>query len=258
MGGYIETPSTVFRAWPGDRVRDRLADNPKKIHPPSSTLSGLVSLMELQLMRFCRRVRGPFKRMQPRLVTIFPRPFIRFEQGGVRMFGSFKFCATFSLLMIALIYPSFVSSEPLIIGSVHREAAAEVQKFLPLANFLGKQLQPEGINEVRTVVAQDISQMGTLLRNGKVDLYIDSPFLSVAASVHSGSKFLLRRWKRGRAEYRSVIFAKKDSNLHRLEDLKGNVLAFEEPFSSSGYLLPKMALAQEGLKLVPVKTRPSR
>lgn len=167
------------------------------------------------------------------------------------MFRSSVFRAIALLLMTALISPSFVSSEPLVIGSVHREAAAEIQKFSPLASYLRKQLQPEGTNEVRIVVAQDVSQMGTLLRNGKVDLYIDSPFTSIAASLYSGSNFLLRRWKRGQAEYRSIIFAKKDSNLQRLDDLKGRVLAFEEPFSSSGYLLPKMALAQQGLKLVP-------
>jgi phosphonate transport system substrate-binding protein len=159
--------------------------------------------------------------------------------------------ATAALLMVGFISPSCVSAETVVIGSVHREAAAEIQKFSPLANYLRKQLQHEGVNEASIVVAQYVYQMGMLLKNGKVDLYIDSPFTSIGASLYSGSKFLLRRWKRGRSEYRSVIFTKKDSNLEGLEDLKGNVLAFEEPFSSSGYLLPKMALAQEGLKLVP-------
>ena len=174
------------------------------------------------------------------------------------MFQSFRFRATVPLLIAGFISPYFALAEPVIIGSVHREAAAEIKRFLPLANYLGRHLQPEGVNEARIVVAKDISQMGQLLREGKVDVYIDSPFPSVAASLLSGSKFLLRRWKKGRAEYRSVIFANKDGNLHRLEDLKGNILAFEEPFSSSGYFIPKMALAQKGLKLVskPDPTKP--
>ena len=167
------------------------------------------------------------------------------------MLQSFRFRATASLLIASFISPHFASAEPVIIGSIHREAAAEIKKFLPLANYVGRHLQPEGINEARIVVVKDVSQMATLLREGKVDVYIDSPLPSVAVSLLSGSKFLLRRWKRGRAEYRSVIFAKTDSNLHRLEDLKGNILAFQDPFSSTGYLMPKMALAQEGFKLVP-------
>jgi phosphonate transport system substrate-binding protein len=166
------------------------------------------------------------------------------------MFQWFRFRATASLLIAGFIFPRFASAEPVTIGSIGRNPAVEIKKFLPLANYLERHLQPEGINEARIVVAKDVSQMATLLKEGKVDLYIDSPFTSLAASLLSGSKFLLRRWKKRRAEYRSVIFAKKGSNLRRLEDLKGNILAFEEPFSSTGYFIPKMALAHEGFKLV--------
>lgn len=167
------------------------------------------------------------------------------------MFHSFRFHPAAILLMANFFSPSFGSAEPLIIGSIHREVAAEIKKFLPLTEHLGKHLQSEGVNEARIVVARDISQMGALLRERKVDVYIDSLFPSVAANLISGGKILLRRWKRGRAEYRSVIYEKKDSNLHRMEDLKGHTIAFEEPFSSSGYFIPKMALEELGLKLIP-------
>jgi phosphonate transport system substrate-binding protein len=167
------------------------------------------------------------------------------------MFHSFRLHVTAILLMASLISPSFGLAEPLVLGSIHHEVAAEIKKFLPLADYLGKHLQSEGVNQAKIVVAKDISQMGTLLRERKVDVYIDSLFPSVGANLISGSKFLLRRWKRGRAEYRSVIYKRKDSNLHRVEDLKGHTLAFEEPFSSSGYFIPKIALLQKGLKLIP-------
>jgi phosphonate transport system substrate-binding protein len=167
------------------------------------------------------------------------------------MFHSVRLQATAVLLMASFICPYFAPAEPLVIGSIHHEVTAEIKKFLPLADYLGKHLQSEGVNEAKIVVAKDISQMGTLLRERKVDIYIDSLFPSVGANLISGSKFLLRRWKRGRAEYRSVIYKRKDSNLHRVQDLKGHTIAFEEPFSSSGYFIPKIALLQEGLKLVP-------
>ena len=173
------------------------------------------------------------------------------------MFQSFRLHATAILLMFSVTKPSFGSPDPLVIGSVHHEVAAEIRKFLPLADYLGKHLQSEGINQGKILVAKDLSQRGTLLRERKVDIYIDSLFPSVGANLISGSKFLLRRWKRGRAEYRSVVYKRKDSNLHRMEDLKGHTLAFEEPFSSSGYFLPKMALLEEGLKLVP-KAEPTK
>jgi phosphonate transport system substrate-binding protein len=173
------------------------------------------------------------------------------------MFQSFRFHATAVLLMAGFISPRFGLAEPLIIGSIHHEVAAEIKKFLPLTDYVGKHLQSEGVNEAKIVVAKDISQMGALLRERKVDIYIDSSIASVGANLISGSKFLLRRWKRGQAEYRSVIYKRKETNLRRVEDLKGHILAFEEPFSSSGYFIPKLALLQEGLKLVP-KPDPTR
>ena len=167
------------------------------------------------------------------------------------MFQSFRLHATAILLIAGFISPSFGLAEPLIIGSIHPEAAAEIKKFLPLAEYLEKHLQDDGIKEAKVVVTKDVFQMGALLKERKVDVYIDSLFPSVAANLLSGSKFLVRRWKRGRPDYRSVIYEKKDGNLHRVENLKGHILAFEEPFSTSGYFIPKIALVQAGLKLVP-------
>ena len=145
-------------------------------------------------------------------------------------------------------YPAL--ARPLIIGSVGDDQASEIKKFLPFARYLAKQLQSAEIDDDKVAVAKDFSQMAAMLRDGKVDLYIDSPFPAVAASRLSGSKFLLRRWKKGVGEYHSVIFVRKDSGINQMEELKGKQIAFESPSSSSGYFLPKLAMTQAGLKLV--------
>jgi len=155
------------------------------------------------------------------------------------------------LVVTALFLPRLTWAIPIQVGSVSIEPAEEIKKFLPLAAYLAKELQPEGFDQGKVVVAKNILEMAGFLREGKVDLYIDSPFPVSAASRLAGSKFLLRRWKKGVAEYHSVIFAKKDGGINRLEDLKGKIVAFEEPFSSSGYFLPKLLLVQKGLKLAP-------
>jgi phosphonate transport system substrate-binding protein len=117
------------------------------------------------------------------------------------------------LLFAALVFlvPQVTWAGPITIGSIQTEPAHEVKRFLPLARYLAKQLQSEGIDQGRVVVAESIPQMATLLREGKADLFIDSPFPSVAISRLSGSKFLLRRWKKGLGEYHTVIFVRKDS-----------------------------------------------
>lgn len=155
--------------------------------------------------------------------------------------------ATFLVVAAALLGPQVAWAEPIRIGSIAREPAEEIKKFLPLASYLAKQLQPDGINQGIVVVARDIPEMAVFVRDGKVDLYIDSPFPSLAVSRLSGSKFLLRRWKKGIGEYHTVIFARKESDIRRLEDLRGRIIALERPFSSSGYFLPKLVLAQAGL-----------
>jgi phosphonate transport system substrate-binding protein len=78
---------------------------------------------------------------------------------------------------------------------------------------------------------------------------MDSFFPSLAVSRLSDSKFLLRRWKMGKSEYRSIIFTRKDSGIARLEDLKGKSIAFEAPFSSTGYFFPKLLLLEKELRL---------
>lgn len=152
-----------------------------------------------------------------------------------------------------LLSPQTALARPINVGSVGDVPTDEIKKFLPLANYLAKQLQAEGVDQGKVVVARSIPEMAAFLREGKADLYIDSPFPVVAASRLSRSKFLLLREKKGLSEYHSVIFVRQDSGIHRLQELNQKIIAFKEPFSSSGYFIPKMAMAQQGLKLVAKK-----
>jgi phosphonate transport system substrate-binding protein len=147
--------------------------------------------------------------------------------------------------------PQVTWAGSLTLGSISLEPAAEVKQFLPLAHYLAQQLQAEGIDHGRVVVADSMRQMAALLQDGKVDVYLDSPFPTLVVSRLSGSRLLLRRWKEGIGEYHTVIFAKKDSGIHQLEDLQGQLIALEKPFSTSGYFLPKLVLLQAGLRVVP-------
>ncbi|MBI4528089.1 MAG: phosphate/phosphite/phosphonate ABC transporter substrate-binding protein [Deltaproteobacteria bacterium] len=151
--------------------------------------------------------------------------------------------------IVLLLLPQPISAGSISLGSIGVSAARETKKFLPLANYLARYLQAEGVQQGKVVVAKTIPEMAALMRNRKVDLYIDSPFPVVAVSRLSGSRLFLRRWKKGASDYRSAIFARQDSGFVGLEDLKGKMIVFKEPHSSSGYFLPKMAIAAKKLKL---------
>ena len=159
----------------------------------------------------------------------------------------------FFLVSAALLLARPVMAKTIVVGSVGDVPTDEIKKFLPLVSYLAKQLQSEGIDQGKVVVARSIPEMAVFFKEGKADLYVDSPFPVAAVSRLSGNKFLLLREKKGISEYHSVIFARQDSGINRLQDLNGKIIAFKEPFSSSGYFVPKMVMAQQGLKLVAKK-----
>ena len=156
-----------------------------------------------------------------------------------------------SFVAAVLLLPHLVCADSFKLGSISTNPVGETKKFWPFASYLAQQLQSEGIDQGKVVVAESIPAMSSLLQTRQVDLYLDSLFPSLAVSRLSGSQLLLRRWKTGKSEYRSVIFTRKDSVIARLEDLKGKVIAFEEPFASSGYFFPKVDLLKMKFRLAP-------
>jgi phosphonate transport system substrate-binding protein len=60
---------------------------------------------------------------------------------------------------------------------------------------------------------------------------------------------VLRRWRRGSDQYHSVLFGLADSGITSPDDLLGKMIAMDNPFSTSGYMLPAATLLEQGYKL---------
>lgn len=138
----------------------------------------------------------------------------------------------------------------LTIGSVSLNPTQEYEVVQPFADFVAAKLHEVGIGRGRVVVVGSLSRMIEELRAGRVDLLIDSPFPAVFVWQHADVEPVLRRWKRGLDVYRSVVFTRSDSGIESVNDLAGKIIAFAEPFSTSGFLMPKAALASADLRLV--------
>ena len=124
--------------------------------------------------------------------------------------------------------------------------------------MLRENSQPAGDVKAKVVVAPNVVSLAKMLEQREVDFYLESPYPTyIINNVHGAGKLLLRRWKSGMSEYRSLIFTKKDGPLSRLQDLRGKIIAFEDPESTSGYFLPKFFLQRNGFKLVE-KRAPTR
>ena len=135
-----------------------------------------------------------------------------------------------------------------LVSETHRQEIEE--HFRDFVRYVARKLASGPEIEGKVVVAATPFDLAKLLEQRKVDFYMESAYPTyVINSVHGAGKLLLRRWKSGLAEYYSVIFTKRDGGVRRLEDLKGKIFVFEDAGSTSGYLLPKLFMQRQGLKL---------
>jgi len=143
------------------------------------------------------------------------------------------------------------STKTLTLGVVFQDPRQPLEEhFRPLVEYAARKLTPMGETKGMVVVAPTPGQMMKLLEEKRVDFYMESPYPTYLINRLGAAKLLLRRWKGGMAEYRSLIFTSKESGIARLEDLRGKIIAFEDPGSTSGYFLPKLFLLKKGFSVV--------
>jgi len=152
--------------------------------------------------------------------------------------------------------PKGVEAKTISLGLVSEIHQREIEEhFRDFVRYVARKLSPASDIEGKVIVASTAFQLVRLLEQRRVDFYMESPYPTyVINDVHRAAKLLLRRWKGGMAEYQGLIFTKSNGGISRLEDLRGKIIVFEDPESSSGYFLPKILLQRRGFKLAD-KTR---
>lgn len=143
----------------------------------------------------------------------------------------------------------------LTVGAITAEPAREFRIWNPLVRYLAARLEDDGVTTSKFVTARDSLEMARLMRNGAVDLFIDSALVALTVNESSESVFFLRKWKEGQADCHSVIFARADNTIDAMADLPGRRIAFTAADSSSSYIVPRLMIEQAGLRLVGM-TRP--
>jgi phosphonate transport system substrate-binding protein len=137
------------------------------------------------------------------------------------------------------------------IGTVDVDAAKQITKFQPTADYIAAKISNETTQyRGEVIIPSTVNEMIKLLKEQRVDLYFESPFTIALVDNESGAVPFLLRWKEGVPQYHSIFIVKNNSSIKKLNDFVGKTIAFEAPESTSGYLLPKAYLVQKGFKLI--------
>jgi phosphate/phosphite/phosphonate ABC transporter binding protein len=146
--------------------------------------------------------------------------------------------------------PQPLNLKSLTMGLVFQNPGEPVPESLrEFVNYVARKLSSTAAISGTVVVAPTASQMVKLLEEKRVDFYMESPHATYLINRLGSANLLLRRWKGGMGEYRSIIFTNKESGIRRVEELRGKMIAFEDSGSTSGYFMPKLLLLNKRLIL---------
>lgn len=158
-------------------------------------------------------------------------------------------------IIASLVLAIAASAEVLVLGSVSDNYKKHIARFAPLASYLGQALADDGITSVEIQVLTSSDQMAAAMRDNRVHLFFDSPLVATRVADNAGGHPFLRRWKDGVASYHSVIIVPHDSHIVTIENLVGHRIGFQEPDSTSGFLLPIAFLNRAGLAVQELRNR---
>jgi len=149
------------------------------------------------------------------------------------------------LLLIAFaLAPAPAAAQTLRIGVI--PALTEGQTRVGM-NKLAAHLERELGMDVDLTVYADYAAVVEGLGFGHIDMAYLGPRTYVIANHRYGVRAILTQLINGQPYYHSLFIAPADSPLQSLEELRGKTVAFADPSSTSGSLIPKLALSRIGI-----------
>ncbi len=121
-----------------------------------------------------------------------------------------------------------------------------IESVQPLADMLAEEI---GI-KVRAFTATNYVGVVEGLGSGQVDFGFIPPFAYVLANSENNAQVILTALNSsGKSNYRSQFLVRTDSPIQSFDDVRGKVVAFVDPQSTSGYLFPGAHLKGQGIDL---------
>ncbi len=120
------------------------------------------------------------------------------------------------------------------------------KKYQPLIDYLSDNTP----YRFELILKKRYDEIVNALGNGDIDIAFLGPLTYLNAHAKFGAVSILRSITgKGDSHYKSVIIARKNHPANTLADLKGNSFAFASYKSTSGNLIPRLLLAENGIHL---------
>ncbi|MCQ3937255.1 MAG: hypothetical protein DPW18_09435 [Chloroflexi bacterium] len=152
------------------------------------------------------------------------------------------------------VVPTAAGTGVFVLGKISKEPVGEIKENQPIADCVAASLGEFGIGRGEVKVAEDVEGMAALIASGEVHIFFDNAFSAAQVMAISNGKPIALRIKDGPATKRGIFFALPGSGLTSLDDLKGHVIALQDPTDIVGYLGAKVLMMDAGLNPVEVES----
>jgi len=143
--------------------------------------------------------------------------------------------------MLALLsVPPVRAGDPhvLVLGRISDDPKSHYEQLKPLLDYVVPRLADVGIREGRILMARDEQQMTSYMRRGRVDWVTETAGTGMMLAARNGVN-----------HYWTVCFARRDSGIDSLAQLRGHTIAFQNTSSTSAYFVPAIELMKQGMHL---------
>jgi phosphonate transport system substrate-binding protein len=156
----------------------------------------------------------------------------------------------YSLLVMVLVSSAFADDELEVLrfGLIPTESSTQItDRWQPLLDHIERVMNVK----VKPYSASDYAGIIEAMRFKKIEVAYFGPKSYTEAAERSNAWAIAREMKiDGSTGYHGVLITKKDSGLKTFDDLKGKTFAFNDPNSTSGYLVPMTHFLRD-LNIVP-------
>ena len=165
----------------------------------------------------------------------------------------FRLLLLMSALVVAALSPTAVHAQDragvLVFGRVSDDPKSQYESMKALLDYVVERMGDVGIHEGRILMARDALQMASYLRRGRVDWVSETGAGAMLLQRRAGAQTFLLSERNGIRRYHTIYFARSDSKVKSIEDLRGHRIAFQNRTSTSAYFVPAMELLDRGLSM---------